>query len=75
MDKIKWLIWSIEHNAWWGPNCCGYTRSQHEAGRYNYSEALNIVGNANMYRLCVKCGISPNEAMVPDVSPLQPEIK
>lgn len=72
MDKLKWLIWSIEHNAWWGPNACGYTPSQTEAGRYTYEEALGIVASANMYRLCVKRNVSPNEAMVPVVAPESP---
>lgn len=75
MDKIKWLIWSIEHKAWWGPNCCGYTISQYEAGRYTYGEAIRIVADANMYRLILKRPVAPNEAMVPDVSPFQPEDK
>lgn len=57
-----WLIWSMEHNAWWSPNKCGYTKSRQQAGRYTYSEAMEIVKNANM-------GTHPdhpNEALIPD---------
>ena len=29
-----YLVWSNEHNAWWGPGETGYVRRVAEAGRY-----------------------------------------
>jgi hypothetical protein len=34
-----WLIWSHKHNAWWGPNCAGYTSDTMAAGRYTLEKA------------------------------------
>lgn len=58
MNK-KWLIWSIEHGAWWMPAHNGYTTSRDLAGRYGYEAALEIVEGANI-------GLNdvPNEAMI-----------
>ena len=47
MEKIKWLVWSIEHNAWWRPDHKGYTTFLPDAGVYSYKEALDIVKDAN----------------------------
>lgn len=58
MDK-EWLIWSIEHNAWWRWNHAGYTPWKMGAGRYSYEEALEIVRKANEFRVD-----TPNEAMI-----------
>lgn len=55
----EWLIWSIEHNAWWRWNECGYTPFKMGAGRYTYEDALRIVENANKH-----CTDTPNEAMI-----------
>lgn len=55
----QYLIWSIEHEAWWMPNRRGYTRSRKEAGKYNEEDALSIVKNANIYSTDI-----PNEAMI-----------
>ena len=38
-----YVIWSFEHEAWWGPNRCGYTDHLNEAGRYTAEEAGDIV--------------------------------
>ncbi len=57
-DQI-WLIWSIEHNAWWGPDWKGYVVKRKEAGRYSYDEALEIVESAN-----IGLRATPNEAMI-----------
>lgn len=59
--KVRWLIWSLEHNGWWKPNNCGYTQSIKEAGRYSYPEAREILQGANYGKFDI-----PNEAMVPD---------
>lgn len=61
-----WLIWSIEHRAWWKPNACGYTKRIAKAGRYTALEAMNIVASAN-----VGIGTSsnvPRETMLPDIN-------
>ena len=44
------LIWSIEHNAWWRPASCGYTQVLAEAGRYDRDEANQILRQANIIR-------------------------
>jgi hypothetical protein len=41
------LIWSIEHTAFWRPGQTGYTRTLAEAGRYSETEADAIVARAN----------------------------
>lgn len=38
----SYLIWSHKHNAWWGPNRCGYVRDARDAGRYSRDEAVAI---------------------------------
>ena len=41
------LIWSIEHGAWWRPARYGYTTNIAEAGIYDQAEAERIVRKAN----------------------------
>ena len=41
--EIKYLIWSYDHDQWWGPDKCGYTHSMEDAGRYSGTEAHQIV--------------------------------
>ena len=60
--KLKWLIWSLEHDSWWKPNHQGYTLKKEEAGRYSFEEALKIAISANHYR----GNNPPLEAMLPD---------
>jgi hypothetical protein len=61
-----WLVWSVEHNAWWGPDSCGYTLKLDAAGRYDFSEARNICRYANHRAGSKNQGISrPSEVMVP----------
>ena len=47
-EMTKFLIWSIEHGAWWAPARTGYTVNIREAGRYTWGEAKEIVDNANV---------------------------
>lgn len=54
-----WLIWSIEHGAWWRPAHRGYTPNRGEAGLYSFAEACKIVESGNIGNHNV-----PNEAMV-----------
>ena len=42
----RYLIWSHEHGAWWGPGRCGYVASIGAAGRYTEAEAMDICTNA-----------------------------
>ena len=55
---MKYLIWSIEHNAWWRPSEHGYTKTLTEAGLYKKEKAIRIVKRANIS--------SFNECMVPE---------
>ena len=54
----QYVIWSHEHDAWWGPDRCGYTRELEKAGRYTGEEAGEITVPA------IPCGI---EVAVPDI--------
>lgn len=45
---VRYVIWSYEHTAWWGPDHCGYTLHLEQAGRYTYAEADDIVRQANL---------------------------
>lgn len=45
--KEKFYIWSLEHNAWWKPNSCGYCHDISSAGIYSFAEATAIVKSAN----------------------------
>lgn len=59
LEKETWLIWSIEHDAWWGPKHRGYVENIDDAGLYDFEEAKKIVANANKF-----CKDKPNEAMI-----------
>jgi len=39
----EYLVWSFEHDAWWGPNESGYTKDIERAGRYSQRDAGRIV--------------------------------
>lgn len=47
MSEGVFLIWSIEHTAWWNPNWQGYTHNYSTAGRYTKKEAFDICNKAN----------------------------
>lgn len=53
------LIWSFEHQKWWGPDEDGYTDLAGDAGRYPLERALKICTDANVTQR--------NEALVPDI--------
>lgn len=55
-----YLIWSIEHNAWWKDQERGYTPNRDEAGIYECDHAHEIVDRANINE-----NNTPNEALVP----------
>lgn len=46
MNDDSYLIFSVEHTAWWGPGGCGYPRRLSEAGRYTRDQALRICTDA-----------------------------
>lgn len=54
-----WLIWSVEHKAWWRKCEFGYTKKRAEAGTYTQERAEEICRRANNY-----CGDTPYETMV-----------
>lgn len=58
-----WLVWSNEHNAYWGTNKCGYTQNAMKAGRYTAREAKSICKNANI--AVDKNKDLPNEIITP----------
>lgn len=57
--RMKYYIWSYEHNAWWKPCHHGYTQHLSEAGTYFAEEAVAICEKANV---CKK-GV-PNEVIL-----------
>ena len=42
------VIWSLEHQAWWRPDRRGYTCDLSEAGHYTREDAAAIVADANL---------------------------
>jgi hypothetical protein len=44
----KYLVWSNQHSAWWGPYELGYTRVIDGAGRYSKKEAEKIVRKSTL---------------------------
>jgi hypothetical protein len=57
----EYLIWSMEHDAWWRPGEMGYTPVLREAGQYSETRARAIVQRANIVE-CHECMI-PIEAV------------
>lgn len=62
MTVRPWLIWSNEHNGWWGNNRSGYTQNIDHAGRYTSKEAIQIVMDANKFIPAHKL---PHEVLTP----------
>lgn len=63
-EAKEWLIWSIEHDAWWAPDHKGYVERISNAGRYAYTEAMKIVHGANWEMRRNQDKVKPYEAMV-----------
>lgn len=40
------VVWSFEHQAWWGPDHRGYTTDLAKAGRYTAQQAGLIAANS-----------------------------
>lgn len=69
------LIWSHEHNAWWGPAFRGYTGEPGEAGRYSEHVAGTVCENAAYLWLrgeIAPYGDVPPEVAVPAPDPDEP---
>lgn len=62
MKRKKWLIWSLEHKAWWNPDGIGYCLQKARAGRFTLEKACEIVHEANK----VIGDAPPAEAMILD---------
>lgn len=74
MLQTQWIIWSNEHQAYWGPNNSGYRRKIENAGRYTYEEARAICfpGRGRAHRALEPIGDGgwpPPELMFPDPLP------
>ena len=41
-EPENWLVWSVYHGAWWGPERSGYSTKVEGAGRYTRSEAIKL---------------------------------
>jgi hypothetical protein len=68
---MRYLVWSIEHEAWWRYSRFGYTRLLSEAGRFSDAESAAIVADANV--VCVnECRI-PAECVEAKVGSPDPE--
>lgn len=59
---MKYLIWSVEHSGWWGPNECGYVKDPAQAGRYDALKADDICAKANV--ACAQGYV--NEVAIPE---------
>lgn len=57
---MKYLVWSIEHGAWWKPGGMGYTRDRDKAGRFTLPAAVEAVHSGD------STGDVPEEAIVPE---------
>ena len=44
----EFVIWSYEHNSWWGPQERGYVSDLSGAGRYSEQDAGRIVTNSTL---------------------------
>lgn len=67
MGEGLYLIWSMEHGAWWAPGRMGYSETVVGAGRYTRDEARAIVEDANVFS--TQC----HEAMIPCSAVMMPE--
>lgn len=41
-----YVVWSNEHQCWWGPDCKGYRRNLADAGKYSRDDAIGICRGA-----------------------------
>lgn len=69
---MKYIIWSIEHKAWWNANYAGYTNKRSQAGLYEFEEACAIVQGANEH---LGDATPPHEAMILVVESKNPKLQ
>lgn len=63
MSKSRWyLIWSNEHEGWWGSSEVGYVENHKIAGRYTHGQAKMICDRANIGSPMNE----PNEVCIPE---------
>lgn len=67
---MQYLIWSNEHNKWWGVNCRGYVDSVNEAGRFALSFAVKLCNEANFCWNVTKVHPIPNELPISEEAAL-----
>lgn len=53
----RYVIWSIEHQAWWRAAWCGYTETLGDAGLYDDEQARKVLQGANR--------VAVNECAIP----------
>jgi hypothetical protein len=70
MSGIAYLLWSINHNAYWRPNSAGYTHNVDEAGRYSEAEATRkVIASAQCgIRTQVTCMVAAPDNWAPAVA-------
>lgn len=70
-ERRIWMIYSREHNAWWGPNHCGYFTDIASAGLYTQREADKVCADACRGRTGESDEGPPEFKMIaPDCAPL-----
>ena len=65
--KKEWLVWSVQHNAWWKHDGWGYTKKYSEAKRFTYKQACAICRTGGFRRssaLTHRDIRVPNETMI-----------
>ena len=59
-NMLPWVVWSFKHDAWWGPDQCGYFTDLMLAGLYTEATAKEIerrdngAGFANVLALSIE---------------------
>jgi hypothetical protein len=72
---VGYVIWSIEHTAWWAPGQQGYVLTVGEAGIYTEAESAAILKRTNYPPgRFNECRIPVEQATALDVSALQSEL-
>lgn len=76
MDEQKFLIYSVEHRAWWKKGNFGYTSHISLAGVFTYSEAIDICNKSNRVQvLNSSINATIEEMMVPVTEELASYLK
>ena len=58
-ESPVYLVFSVEHLAWWKPGGRGYTKRMSEAGRYTRRQAVTISTRAIIGSMAMRDGILP----------------